>query len=112
MSLSYKFPKDGRYELILSFRDYPGKLILPFEVKTKVWPDFSRPEKQYVKKNPDFPRFIRVTVECEQCKAPYFFEETVLPDSSPQSGVFRFPDSGVFECTSCGAALHLKDLQG
>jgi hypothetical protein len=111
IELNYSFSKEGSYEVIMSFRDFSGKLRIPFELRTREWPIFTDEERKFAEHNPKVVRSIRATVHCEQCEHAYIFEESVLDRDIP-GGVFRFPSSGIFECVECGYELNLLDLQG
>ena len=106
------FEREGRYELVFKFTHHTGELRLPVEVRTLAWPRFSKAERDYAKSRTDAPKTVRATVTCEGCKAPFFFEESVLKDYKPPPGVHVFPRRGGFTCPKCGEKLELRDLQG
>lgn len=110
--LNYKFSELGLYNLVISLKDYPGTLKIPFEVKEKKWPIITNAEKKFIyEKKGFFPKF-QANVYCDKCDHVYVFEESVGEIKNGKSGVFSFPENGVFECVRCGNVLHLKDMQG
>jgi hypothetical protein len=110
--LNYKFCELGLYNLVISFKDYPDKLKIPFEVREKKWPIITNDEKRFIKEQKGFFPKFQANVHCEKCKHVYVFEESIGAIKSGKGGVFSFPENGVFECVECGTTLQLKDLQG
>ena len=110
--LKYSFNEEGSYILEFSLRDSKNKLYIPFEVRTKEWPVFTEKEIEFAKGNPSIPQSLRANVHCNQCEHAYIFEETFIPDMEPKGGVFRFPESGKFDCLECDRVIELRDLQG
>ena len=110
--LNHKFSELGLYNLVISFKDYPGKLKIPFEVKEKKWPIITNAEKRFIyEKKGFFPKF-QANVHCDKCDHVYVFEESINLINREKGGVFNFPENGVFECIECGNILYLKDIQG
>jgi len=110
--LNYKFSELGLYNLVISFKNYPGKLKIPFEVREKKWPVITNAEKRFInEKKGFFPKF-QANVHCDKCDHVYVFEESIGEIKNGKGGVFSFPENGVFECIECGNILHLKDMQG
>ena len=110
--LSYEFSKLGLYNLVISFKDSPGKLKIPFKVKEKKWPIITNDEKRFIKRQKGFFPKFQVNVHCNKCDHVYVFEESIGEIENKKGGVFSFPGNGVFECVECGNTLYLKDLQG
>jgi hypothetical protein len=110
--LTYRFSKPGAYMVECSLRDIRNKLRIPFEVRTKGWPVFTEKEIEFARNNASIPQSLRATVHCDKCEHAYIFEETFIPDMEIKGGVFRFPDSGKFDCKECDQILELRDLQG
>lgn len=110
--LQYHFNGPGRYEIICQFRDHPGRLTIPVEVRSKDWPRFTKKELAFARKNPQAIGTVQATVHCSKCQSVHAFEETVVPDIKPKGNVQRFPDSGTLECSECGHQMNLLDIQG
>jgi len=110
--LNYKFSETGLYDLVISFKNYPGKLKIPFEVREKKWPVITEAEKCFIKEQKIFFPKFQVNVHCNKCNHVYVFEESIEEIKNGKSGVYRFPENGNFECIECGDILHLKDIQG
>lgn len=108
---NHQFEAEGKYDVVLSFRDYPNRLRIPFEVRKRAWPIFSQKEIRYAKNHPESNTLLRINVHCSSCKHAYIFEENIAGDT-PSGGVMEFPKEGVFICEECGKELYLKDLQG
>lgn len=112
ISLNYKFSELGLYNLVISFINYPGKLMIPFEVREKKWPVITNAEKRFIyKKKGFFPKF-QANVHCDKCDHVYVFEESIGEIKTGKGGVFSFPENGIFECIECSNILYLKDIQG
>lgn len=109
---SYRFHGPGRYEVTLAFPKSKAELRIPFEIRTRGWPEFTRAELNFAPDIPASARTLRATIECPKCQAAYIFEERVLRESPLPPGVLEFPDSGVLECGGCGHEIHLRDIQG
>ena len=112
MPLKYRFEKPGTYFLEFSILDSIKKLKIPFEVRTKDWPEFTAEEIRFAIDNNVLPQNLRANVHCEKCKYAYIFEETIITEHAPKGGVLRFPKSGKFECLDCGQIIELRDIQG
>lgn len=111
IALRLTLPSAGSYQLLFSIYGISSKLRIPFEVRKKDWPEFTKAEREFVKTNPMVAKSIRANVHCSQCSHAYVFEESLL-ETPPDKGVQRFPDSGKFKCLSCSRQLRLRDLQG
>lgn len=113
IALSYVFTKSGTYEIICSVRDLKSKLKVPVYIETIPWPKFTPQEVEIVRKNRRLiPYKLSAQINCNSCSHAYLFEESILIEEEPQGGTYRFPKSGVFECTNCGYEMNLKDIQG
>lgn len=112
ITLNYKFDALGLYNLVISFRDYPDKLKIPFEVKEKKWPIITDAERGFIKEQKGFSPKFQANVHCDKCDHVYVFEESIGVIKRGKGGAFSFPENGVFECIECGNILHLKDIQG
>lgn len=112
LPIRHKFKKDGYHQIIFSFRDYPGKYKISFEIKSKKWPEFSVNERKLASDLKDAAPSFRVNVHCSDCGHAYIFEEQLITDSTLKGGVERFPESGVFSCVECGRELELDDIRG
>jgi hypothetical protein len=110
--LKYRFNKPGSYYLEFTIIDNLKKLRIPFEVRTKEWPEFTKKEIEFAKNNNLIPQSLRANVHCDKCEYAYIFEETFIPELEPKGGIHRFPESGRFECSGCGQVLELRDIQG
>lgn len=110
--LKYRFDTPGTYILECALRNRHNRLRIPFEVRTKGWPEFTEKEIGFAKGNPAIPQSLRANVHCEKCEHAYIFEETFLSDLETKGGIFRFPGSGKFECLECNHTLELRDIQG
>lgn len=64
--LSYEFSELGLYNLVISFKDYPGKLKIPFKVREKKWPIITNDEKRFIKKQKGFFPKFQVNVHCNK----------------------------------------------
>lgn len=110
--VSHRFQDPGRYEVVLAFSRANAELRLPFEVRTREWPEFTKAEVNFAVRRRSFPGTMRASVECPTCQAAYIFEERILTDIPLPAGVHEFPASGVLECGSCGNKIYLRDIQG
>ena len=110
--MSHKFMAHGEYLIECSILNYSAKLKIPFEIRLADWIEFTKEEIEFTKIKPNIIKKARANVLCEDCHHSYLFEE-VIDNSEPlDGGVMRFPESGVFECITCGHMMNLKDLQG
>ena len=110
--LTYRFKSEGMYHAVIEFKDYPDKLLLPFEVRTKEFPSLNKKELAFVKeKAASFPKF-HANINCPGCKHVYLFEVPPHPDVPIHGGVLPFPKNGMFECVECGTEIPLRDLEG
>jgi hypothetical protein len=108
----YKFEKEGIYEIVFSFRDYPGKLKIPLDIHKKLWPQFTDEEIDFVKKSGEtFPSF-RITIHCSGCEHVYIFEEQLNSEVPAKGGVYRFPEDSIFICEECDREMDLRDIRG
>jgi len=110
--LRYRFDFSGIYNIECSIGDSPKRVRIPFELRTKEWPKFNKNEVNFAKGNPSIPQSLRANVHCDNCQYAYIFEETFIPDQEPSGGVYRFPESGKFECKQCDQIVELRDIQG
>lgn len=110
--VNYRFGKAGRYIIECSVEHGRNKLQIPFEVRTKDWPRFTKKEIEFARNNPAIPRVLRANVHCFKCDYGYIFEETILPDVEPPGGIMRFPEAGKLKCEGCGHTMNLRDIQG
>lgn len=110
--LAYRFDKAGRYFIICEIEGSSKKIIVPFDVITKEWPEFSQKEINFGKDSQFIPHSLKANVNCSGCKEAYIFEESFLPDFEPGPGALSFPKLGEKECSNCGQLLFLKDIQG
>lgn len=110
--INIKLTEPGRYLIECSLKNNPNILIVPFEVITKEWPEFSAKEIEFARQDTSILQAIRANIDCSDCKQAYIFEESFIPDREIAPGVRRFPDSGEFECDNCGHTIPLKDIQG
>jgi len=110
--LTYRFKSDGTYHAVIEFKDYPDRLLLPFEVRTKEWPSLNKKELAFAKRQAgSLPKF-QANVNCPGCKHIYVFQVPPYPDASIPGGVLPFPENGAFECVECGKEIQLRDLEG
>lgn len=109
--LTFTLTSAGSYELVFSIYGGRRKLKIPFEVRKKDWPQFTKVEREFARTNPNCIKSIRANMQCNKCSYAYVFEESLL-DIPPDGGVQRFPESGEFECVNCNHILRLRDLQG
>lgn len=112
IQLGYRFEREGMYILHFNIVGSTASIRVPVKVKTQPWPNFTKKQLEFLKKNPSIPHSIRMNVLCSECSRPYVFEETVFRDETLAGGVFPFPESGLIECESCSHKMHLKDIQG
>jgi hypothetical protein len=111
--LGFRFQKEGDYEIISYFKDYPIKLKTPIRIRTRDWPTFSVKEIEVLEKNKALiPHKVGAQVKCSQCNQHYVFEEKILDSVEPSGGTSPFPENGVYECDNCGHRMKLKDIQG
>jgi len=110
--LKHRFMEPGSYIIECKIDNNKNKLKIPFEVRTKDWPEFTVDEINFAKENPSIPQSLRATVHCEKCEHAYIFEETFLPDMQTKGGVYRFPETGKFICLDCNHTIELRDIQG
>ncbi len=110
--ISYQFNREGYYTVHFNLIGTTKTLKIPVKVFTQAWPKFSEKEIEYLKKNPTKIGPIRANIICSDCSQPYIFEDILFPDYKIAHGVHPFPDSGEFECDTCGRILNLKDIQG
>ena len=110
--IKHKFEHQGYNEIIFSFRDYPGKLKIPLDIRKRQWPEFTDKELRFIKTTGSkFPSF-RITIHCSGCEHVYIFEEQLNTELPLKGGVHRFPEQGVFICEECDREMDLKDIQG
>ncbi len=111
--ITFTLPSAGSYELVFSSQSIRSKSKIPFEVRKKVWPKFTKAEREFAKTNPNCIKSIRTNIHCSECKRAYVFEESIL-ETQPDEGVQRFPDSGKYKCKgkTCKNTLTLRDIQG
>jgi hypothetical protein len=110
--IASRFAQPGLYHVIAQFSDRPGRITIPFEIRLKEWPTFTKEEIEFARSNPNVPHTLGARVQCRGCENDYAFEESLLEDFEPSGDVLRFPESGVFECTECDYTLQLRDLHG
>ena len=111
--LQLKFERPGNMQIECSFKEHKNKLIIPFRIKKKDWPEFTSKEISFVKKHKNIPNRTTVTVQCKSCKYNYIFVDSIINDTKEfTKGAYKFPESGVFECKECGQIINLRDLQG
>jgi len=111
VATSFTFTSSGSYELLFSIPRTSKMLKIPFEVRKKTWPQFTKAEIEFAKANPNTVKSIRANIHCSKCSYAYVFEETLLETPS-DGGVYRFPESGRFRCVNCKHTLRLRDVQG
>lgn len=109
--LTFTLTSAGSYELVFSIYGGRSKLKIPFEVRKKDWPQFTKVERKFARTNPNCIKSIRTNVQCNKCSYSYVFEESLL-ETQPDKGIERFPDSGKYKCKGCKHTLTLRDLQG
>lgn len=113
VDLGYRFQKEGDYEIITYFKDYPARFKTNIRIRTRDWPIFSENEIQVLEKNKALlPHKVSAQVKCSQCNQHYVFEEKILDSVEYSGGTTPFPENGIYECDSCGHRLKLKDIQG
>jgi hypothetical protein len=112
MPLSYRFPRDGFYNVYFNVVGTKTTLSVPILVATQPWPKITEQEREFLTNNSSVPHAIRMNVHCSECSQPYMFEANVLPNDDMAKGVLPFPDSGVYDCGTCEHVLQLKDIQG
>lgn len=110
--LACQFKEEGFYNVHFNIVGTTKSLKVPLKVTTQKWPEFTKKEKGFIHDNPNLIGPIRINITCSDCSQPYIFEEAVLPDYQLAHGVHAFPQTGTFECESCGRIIHLKDFQG
>ena len=115
LQTAHRFTEPGAYDLIVRLYRSRSELRIPFRVELRDWPTFSDKEVAFARKGPaGLLTSVRAAIDCDKCKTPYVFEESILPDHTPAPGVQKFPKSGNLKCKSedCGHTMHLKDVQG
>jgi len=110
--VSHVFEGPGLYEVRLRLDKYGAMLRIPFEIRTRDWPEFTAEEVKFASSNPDIIGTMRANVVCPKCQAAYVFEENVQSGRQLAGGVRGFPASGVFECETCPHKIYLRDIQG
>ncbi len=111
VAISFTLTSPGSYELLFSIPHTNRMLKIPFEVRKKSWPQFTKSEIAFAETNPNTVKSIRANIHCSKCSYVYVFEETLL-ETPPDGGVERFPESGNFKCTNCSHVFKLRDFQG
>lgn len=110
--LLHQFDQEGFYDVHFESEDIPKSLIVPVRVVTKPWPKFTKKQLDFLRDNPTVPHSVRMNVLCAECSRPYIFEYSIFSDEKFADGVLPVPNSGEYECDSCGHLIMLKDLQG
>ena len=112
IQLIHRFNREGTYIVHFNVADTTAVIKVPLKVITQPWPEFTKTQLDFLRKNPMIPQAIRTNVICNKCSSPYVFEESILPGHIFAAGVRPFPESGIFTCESCQHEMHLKDIQG
>ena len=110
--INYNFKKEGYFFIHFNIIGITKTLKVPIKVVTQPWPEFSKREIEFMRKNPSEIGSIRANVICSGCSQPYIFEEILVPGGTVPHGVQPFPELGKFQCDTCGRELDLKDIQG